>query len=219
MNTTMTYTTMTTNNKPRQNPPLAATQNEDHHIAEIPIESSSAVYSTHEPTHIEPAQRETTYELTYPVVASVEPAYVAAASTEDTHPEPTNPEDTYSVSNHSEKPRLLKSFNSKMQLSNFCCRWDIPNISTINFLSLEKEGTRQTLIIQNKPNFEKKQNELSPFLITTNSQKPPTRTAKNKPNTNPIQSHSKPIQTHFKANSEPIKTQSKPISKGQKPKK
>jgi hypothetical protein len=51
--------------------------------------------------------------------------------------------------------------------------------------------------MQNKPNFNKEGQPLNVLLLTTNDQRLPTRQAKNKPNSNPIQTHSKPIQTQF----------------------
>jgi hypothetical protein len=62
--------------------------------------------------------------------------------------------------------------------------------------------------MQNKPNFQKSQINVSPFITMNYEQRTVNYEVKNKPKTNPIQTqykaNTKPIQTQNEANSNPI---------------
>ena len=59
-------------------------------------------------------------------------------------------------------------------------------------LHLSRELYKSTLILTNKPNFQKPKKPLTPYLTTNYEDLDPPGRAKNKPNSNPIQTQFKP---------------------------
>jgi hypothetical protein len=91
---------------------------------------------------------------------------------------------TMTTTNNSPRPKLTPpAKTNKLRL-----------ISTIYCLlpkpTLDKS---QVVVLKNKPILAKEGQKLNSFLLTTNTQRLTTRKAKNKPDTNPIQTHSNPF--------------------------